>query len=120
MNIAKRLDRALRAAGIPIVGVSIGTDADRASWIVHFGPGVTAAQQTQAATLLAGLTLDETAEDRLDAQGQIEAMPLALKAVVLAVVDQMNLVRAALPIPLPALTPAQVITAIKTKASTLS
>ena len=32
---AARLDAAIRAAGVPIVGVSIGDPADKATWKVH-------------------------------------------------------------------------------------
>lgn len=35
IRIAARLDRALKAAGVPIVGVSIPDAANRASWLVH-------------------------------------------------------------------------------------
>lgn len=34
-NTAERLDRALRAAGHVIIGVSIGDPADKATWAVH-------------------------------------------------------------------------------------
>ena len=34
-HLAARLDRAVRAAGVPIVGVSIGDPANRATWTVQ-------------------------------------------------------------------------------------
>lgn len=34
MNTAPRLDAALKAAGVPILGVSIGDEANRATWRV--------------------------------------------------------------------------------------
>lgn len=34
-NIAARLDRVLKALGISIVGVSIGSDGNKATWTVH-------------------------------------------------------------------------------------
>ena len=34
MGLAERLDRAIRSAGIPITGVSIGDDANKATWCV--------------------------------------------------------------------------------------
>lgn len=50
MNAAL-LDTALKAAGIPILGVSIGTD-DRATWTIQYDPSATKAQLVQGATLL--------------------------------------------------------------------
>ena len=38
------LDRAVRAAGVPIDGVSIGDPANRATWTVQFRPSATAAK----------------------------------------------------------------------------
>jgi hypothetical protein len=117
------VDAAVRAAGIPIDGVSIGVDGDRTTWAVAFQPAATAAQRSTAATILATLVVDDAAQravDRRVAQLGVDNLSLFEKAILLTLVDQINLVRAALPIPLPALTPAQVLTAIKTKASTLS
>jgi hypothetical protein len=45
--------------------------------------------------------------------------PIALRALVLTLIDQLNVIRAALPTPLPAITPAQALAAIRTKAGTL-
>ncbi len=49
----------------------------------------------------------------------VDAMPMVLKAVSLAIIDQLNVIRAALPVPLPPITPAQALTAIRNKAATL-
>lgn len=54
-----------------------------------------------------------------EAQNQIDAWPLALKALVLALIDQLNVIRAALPVPLPPITPGQALAAIRAKAGTL-
>lgn len=35
MGVSARLDQALKVKGIPIVGVSIGNEADRATWTVQ-------------------------------------------------------------------------------------
>ena len=51
--IAERLDRALRAAGIPIVGVSIGTEADRRTWVVTYDKTVTAQDRAAGDALVA-------------------------------------------------------------------
>ena len=44
LNIAQRLDRVLRAAGIAIVGVSIANEADKSTWKVSPATLQTAAQ----------------------------------------------------------------------------
>jgi hypothetical protein len=76
---------------------------------------------TQAQTTAAQTALDtapaKSAE--LDAQHQIDAWPLSEKALVLALIDQLNTIRAALPTPLAAITPAQAQAAVRAKAGTL-
>ena len=56
---------------------------------------------------------------QLTAQALVDQLPIVQKAIILALIDQLNVLRAALPVPLPAITPAQAIAAIRTKASTL-
>lgn len=56
---------------------------------------------------------------QLDAQAAIDALPILEKAIVLAIIDQLNVIRAALATPLPAITPAQAISAVRAKAGTL-
>ena len=122
VSTAAIVDHAIRAAGIPIIGVSLGDLADRSTWRVQFDPAATPTQQAQAATILATVAIDapaQTAQARIEAHAQLDASPIYLKAILLALVDQINLVRSNLPTPLPALTPAQIIAAIKTKASGL-
>jgi uncharacterized membrane protein YidH (DUF202 family) len=64
INIATLVDRALRAAGIPIDGVSIGTpETDRAQWVVKFQAAATPAQRTQAASLLTTVAIDTAADN---------------------------------------------------------
>lgn len=45
-DLAGRLDRAIRAAGVVIIGVSIGSEADRRTWKVQPSNQQTAAQPT--------------------------------------------------------------------------
>ncbi len=71
MTLAAGLDTALKAAGIPIVGVSIGSSADRATWAVQFLPNATAQQQTQAAGIVA--TFDPVDPAVVSAQLDVEA-----------------------------------------------
>lgn len=75
-------------------------------------PDVTATQTLLDAT--AALT------PQLSAQHDIDAWPIELRALALALVDQLNVIRAALPVPLGAITPAAAIAAIRSKAALLS
>lgn len=74
-------------------------------------PDITAAQTLLDTT--APLTLE------LAAQHNVDAWPIELKALALALIDQLNVIRANLPTPLGAITPAQAIAAIRAKAGTL-
>lgn len=53
------------------------------------------------------------------AQGNIDNWPIEYKALVLALIDQLNTIRAALPIPLGPITPSQALAAVRAKAGTL-
>jgi len=55
----------------------------------------------------------------LDRQAEIDNLSITTKAIVLALIDQLNVIRAALPSPLGAITPAQAIAAVRAKAGTL-
>lgn len=122
INVALLVDHALKAAGIPIDGVSIGDPANRATWVIQFQAAATAPQRATAATLLTTVAVDAAAQavqDQLDAQAFIDALPIWAKALALALIDQLNIIRAGLPVPLGAITPAQAIAAIRAKAGTL-
>lgn len=54
---AGRVHDALKAAGVPIVGVSIGRDDDKATWRIAFDPAVTDAQRATAAAIVAAIDL---------------------------------------------------------------
>lgn len=78
--LAAGLTRALVRAGIPMVGVSIGRDADRETWRCHFADGATAKHHADAAAILAGYELatdttlkDEQAADQIDNLKAIKA-----------------------------------------------
>lgn len=64
--VAERLDRALRAAGIPIGGVSVGSDGDRATWAIRYDPSATTQQQTDGETLRQ--TFDPQSPTAIDAE----------------------------------------------------
>jgi len=76
--IAQIVDEALKAAGIPIDGVSIGQKADRSTWSVHYGSGATKAQQVAGDALLASVDVspqpDPVVVDPLT-QALFEAIP---------------------------------------------
>jgi hypothetical protein len=121
-DLAPILHRALTTAGIPIASVSIGSPTDRAQWTITFLPAATPAQRTQAATIVQTLAIDAAAQtlaSQQDAQIQVDAIPLVTKAIVLALIDALNVVRAGLPTPLPPITPAQALAAIRQKAGQL-
>lgn len=52
MAVAERLDRALRAAAIPIVGVSVGREDDRATWAVQYDDTATDQERTDGDALV--------------------------------------------------------------------
>jgi hypothetical protein len=121
-TVAEIVDSTLRAAGIPIVGVSIGTEADRLTWSVQFDPSATSAQRTQAASILATVAVDATAQhtqDQTDVKQFVDNLPLVQQAVYLTILDQVNVIRARLPVPLAAITVAQWIAAVKSKVDSL-
>lgn len=55
VSIPVVVDRALRQAGIPIAGVSIGSLTDRTTWTAQYLPSATDAQKAQGAQILATL-----------------------------------------------------------------
>lgn len=76
---ASDLDEALKAAGIPILGVAV-TSEDRSRWRVDFDPSATQAHRDQAAAMLA-VFVEPTAASRLDALAQAETNEKQLQAV---------------------------------------
>lgn len=63
-------------------------------------------------------TSPETTPQR-QAQNEIDNWPISMKALVLALIDQLNVIRAALPVPKPPMTPEQALSAVRAKAATL-
>lgn len=51
--IATQLDQALRAAGLPLIGVSVGAEDDKATWRVDLEPEATEDQRAQVDPLVA-------------------------------------------------------------------
>lgn len=81
---AALVDAALRAAGVPILGVSIGTPTNRATWSVQFDPSATAAHKAQAASVLASVVVDPAdpvvIAAQLDRDAQSAASQVVAKA----------------------------------------
>ncbi len=63
-NVAERLDQAIRAAGVPIVGVSVGDEQQKATWTVQPADQQAAAQPVINAFVMpsAAVFLDESAQ----------------------------------------------------------
>lgn len=61
INIAGAVQRTLAAAGVPVIGVSIGTPLDKTTWRVDFAAGATAGQRATAATVVAAFALTDPA-----------------------------------------------------------
>lgn len=106
---------ALRTAVAPEVGITTVDDSQQHYTLKKSTPwlaaDITAAQST--------LDTFAAATPELLAQHDVDALPIATKAIVLALIDQLNVIRAALPAPLGAITPAQALAAVRTKAGTL-
>lgn len=83
--------------------------------------GKKATDWTPADTANAQNILDTVAPltPQLVAQRNVDTFPIEYKALVLALVDQINVLRSKLTPPLPDITPAQAIAAIRQKAGTL-
>lgn len=105
---------ALRTTVAPDVGITVfDTPRYTLKKTAPWAPAEIAAAQTVLDTAA-------VATPQLTAQHEIDVLPIWAKAIVLALIDQLNIIRAALPTPLPAITPAQAITAIRNKAATLT
>lgn len=59
IGIAARVHAKLQQDGLPVVGVSIGSEADRATWRASYTAAVTAAQIAQGQTTLATMDVND-------------------------------------------------------------
>lgn len=82
MVFANDVEAVLRAAGVPLIGVSVPSD-DKATWRVDFAPDATQAQRDQAAALIAAFT-PPTPNTLIDRDAEIRTGEKALTAVALA------------------------------------
>jgi len=86
------------------------------AYVLKKGSAWTAPQIAAAQTVI---DTAPAATAQLVAQTTIDQMPIATKAIVLALIDQLNVVRSKLIPALPDITPAQAIAAVRAKAGTL-
>lgn len=98
--------------------------ANAGSFFLRYQVGTVIIEQgsfanVDAAAVQAAIAAAPAATTQLDAQVAIDALPIIEKAIVLAIIDQLNVIRAALPVPLGAITPAQAMAAVRAKAGTL-
>lgn len=70
-------------------------------------------------TVQAAVTAAPVATPQTDAQNVIDNMAIFEKAILLTLLDQVNTIRNLLPIPLPPITPATALAAVRAKAATL-
>lgn len=75
MDVAMGLDRALRAAAVPIVGVRIGRLDDRATWAVEYLPAATAPERATGEALR--LSFDPLSQAAIDAEAAARAVSQA-------------------------------------------
>lgn len=85
MELAAGLDRALRRAGIPIIGVKIRVIADRAQWVIEYAPEATFEHRTAGAAIVASYDpandptgVDEQAAARVDDDKLFKALVIVL------------------------------------------
>ena len=121
---AEHLDKAIKAV-CPIVGVSIGKDGVPSTVRIDFAPEATAQQRVDAQGIVDGFNWSEAAElARINLAQRQRATELLngprqeaklQRAVVSMLLNEINLIRAALVPPLPPRTMAQARTAISNK-----
>lgn len=110
---------------VTLIATLRSTLADPTAVLLHMPDGSwlakKAAKWSAVDATAAQATLDSTPAltAQLSAQRIIDTLPIETKAVVLALIDQLNVIRAALPSPLGAVTPTQALAAVRTKAGTL-
>jgi hypothetical protein len=101
MNAVERIDEALKAAGIPIYGVSPDNDS---GWTVDFAPAATQTQRDAAPGIIAGLDLtpgglatrDNAREQEravADLTSGSDKLDKLIRGVLLVALDEINVIR---------------------------
>lgn len=80
--LAERLDRTLRAAGIPIDGVAVGDEASRVTWVPRYLANATDQQRATGDALIAAF--DPAAQAVIDAETSDRAATALLQKDLLA------------------------------------
>lgn len=75
LSLAARLDTAIRAAGVPITGVSVGDEADRSTWRV-----TPPSKQAEAQPIINGFVIPD-AVALLDEEATVELSRKAVRAI---------------------------------------
>jgi hypothetical protein len=70
--LAEYLESHLRAAGLPVLGVTVGRPDDRSTWIAQLRADATPTQRSDAAALLASVTVDQTAISDAEAMARLD------------------------------------------------
>ncbi len=121
------LTAAFAISGIPIDGLAVTNSATTPPTVrVDYASAATTQQKATGASIVSGFDWSQAADDatrqqnsRVSAQSTLaavdDATAVVLRGIVLVVVDQLNVIRAALPTPLPPITPAQAKAAIIAK-----
>ena len=113
---------ALRAALPALIGATftvVYPVLDQDGIVRLFLDKPTAWQPSEITAVQAACDATAILTPQLAAQRDVDSWPIELKALALALIDQLNVIRAALPVPLGAITPAQAIAAVRAKAGTL-
>jgi len=82
MSVAAQLDQTLRDAGVPIVGVSIGSLHDRRTWSILFDASATPGDRGRANQIVNTLVVDDAAWQLHE--GRMAMADPALQALLLA------------------------------------
>src|ERR1051326_6893955 len=86
---AALLDATLKAQGIPILGVSIGTDSDRNTWVVQYDPSATPQQQQTGESIRSTFSPTDPSVVAADLDRQANAAAVTMvKALCALVLDQ--------------------------------
>lgn len=81
MTIAALVDQAIRAQSVPLIGVTIGDEANRATWIAVHPAGTSDTDKAKAVTVIQTVVVDVAAQTDADAQSLVDNK--AIKAAVL-------------------------------------
>lgn len=88
--LAAYLEKELKTAGIPILGVSIVESGNRVTWTVEFQPSATDPQKAQAQAIIDALTWDAATSQAEVERSQFDGQKL-VKAVAIYFAQQLSI-----------------------------